>query len=251
MKKMLFTLVLFVLSSAATFAGQRNSDLKLTVFQNQSFLLNLDGYRYSRPADQVILRDLDPGRHYLEVFSACGTRTLFRGYINLQPSSQIKARIDARGQFVISHIVLKQNGYSYGPPAQGTVIYTGHGVGAVSSPGTCGTPNQPFGYYTGQPAGSSAMILMPANAFKILIRTLEDQRFEESRLAIARDALRRNAFTALQLREMVYTMSFEESRLEVARLGYPSLVDPQNVYLVTEAFRFSGTTNELYAWIGR
>ncbi len=244
--------MLLVLSAAATFAGHRDSDLKITVYQNQYFIMNLDGYRYTRPAEQVVLRDLNPGRHFLEVFSACGTRSLFRGFIHVQPSSQIKARIDQRGQFVISAIVLKHPGVCYEPAGPGTVIYNDYqGIGPVSPViGGCGTPSEPFGYYTGHAVGVPALTMIPRPAFEALIRTLEDQRFDENRLLIAREALSRHAFSAVQLREILYTMNFEASRLDVAKLGYSALVDPQNIYLVTEAFRFSGTTAELYAWIG-
>jgi|GEM_PF-573895 len=256
MKKFLITLVLFVFSAAAVFAGHRDSDLKLTVFQNQYFILNLDGYRLTRPADQVILRDLEPGRHYLEVFSPNGRHTLYRGYIHVQPSSMIKARIDQRGQFVISHIIRKGHPQNdFGSVGSGTVIYTGGGVyvpnGPVHGPvvGECGTPPQPFGYYSGGPALAPAMVLMSGAAFNGLLRSLEAQRFDEVRLAMLRDALSRNAFTALQLRDLLCTLDFEANRLEAAKFGYASLIDPQNIHLVTDAFRFSGSTAELYAFI--
>ncbi|MBI1193534.1 MAG: DUF4476 domain-containing protein [Bacteroidetes bacterium] len=255
MKKLLITLVLSVFSAAAVFAGHRDSDLKITVHQNQHFILNLDGYRLTRPADQVILRDLEPGRHFLEVFSPSGRHTLYRGYINVQPSSMIKAKIDHRGQFVVSHIIRKGNqNNSFGPVGPGTVIYTGGGVYVPNTGpviGECGTPPQPFGYYSGglAAAPAPALMVMHSASFNSLLRSIEAQRFDENRLAMIRDALSRNAFTALQLRDMMYTLDFEANRLQAAKFGYHSLVDPQNIHLVTDAFRFSGSTAELYAYI--
>ncbi len=270
MKKTLFTLVLCVLSASASFAGQRNSDLKLSVFQQQYFLINLDGYRFNRPADEVIIRDLNPGRHYLEVMSACGTQTLFRGNIQVQPNSQIKARVDQRGHFVITHIGRRNHHNSLGAVGPGTMVFSMnslHNPGWVNngylvhtpapyvSPGLGGMPGQPFGYYTGQAAGYApgyaALPPMSSGAFQSLMRSLQAQRFDDNRLAMARDAMSRNAFTALQIRDVLYTMSFEASRLEVAKMGYATMVDPHNVHLLTDAFRFSSSTSDLYAYIGR
>jgi len=252
MKKLLITLVLSVFSAAAVFAGHKDSDLKITVHQNQPFILNLDGYRLTRPADQVILRDLEPGRHFLEVFSPSGRHILYRGYINVQPASMIKARIDHRGQFVVSHVIRK--GYqntSFGLEGPGTVIYTGGGVYVPNGPviGECGTPPQPYGYYSGGPAVAPAPMVMHSSSFNSLLRSIEAQRFDENRLAMIQDALSRNAFTALQLRDLMCTLDFEANRLQAAKFGYSSLVDPQNIHLVTDAFRFSGSTAELYACI--
>jgi hypothetical protein len=165
----------------------------------------------------------------------------------------IKARIDHRGQFVVSHIIRKGHQHSdFGPVGPGTVIYAGGGGAYVPNGpviGECGTPPQPFGYYSGGPAVAPAMVLMHSSAFNSLLRSIEAQRFDENRLAMIRDALSRNAFSSLQLRDMMCTLDFEANRLEAAKFGYHSLIDPQNIHLVTDAFRFSGSTAELYAYI--
>jgi hypothetical protein len=244
MKKTVTLLTLLVLAASSAFAGHRDADLRLSVFQNRAFTMTLNGLHYTRPDNAFVLRDLEPGRHWLEVRSANGRQVLYRGHIVLQPGTQVKARIDQRGRYVVKEVLAKATPV-YGP-----------------APGTCGTPTgvihpagpQPYGVYTAHPAGGGYVIhnapAMGGAAFDALLRSLDAQRFDDARLAIARDVLSRHALTSTQLRRVLLEFSFDGSRLEAAKLGYPSLVDPQNVHVITDAFRFSSTTTAFYAWIG-
>jgi hypothetical protein len=257
MKRSVFLSLLLLLAASSAFAGYRHADLKLSVAQNQAFTMTLSGLHYYRADRSFVLRDLEPGRHWLEVRSACGTRVLYRGHIFLQPSTQVKAKIDNRGRYVVREVLTKAH------PASGPV-------------GVCGTPNtgshggnQPFGVYNGHPAGAGGnsgviyngngytinnhphvLPVMGNLAFDALLRSLDAQRFDDARVAIANQAFQNNRFTALQLRAIMLEMRFERNRLEVAKLGYNSLVDPRNIHVVTDAFRFSSSTTDLYAWIG-
>ncbi len=264
MKKTLLTLVLLVLGTAATFAGQRHSDLRISVHQDQFFLLNLDGYRFFRPADRVILTDLQPGRHHLEVYSACRRQLLYRGPIHVQAGSQIDARIDHRGRFVVTHVKPRNRRSGIGPVGPGTLVLNA-GAGSVPvvpaalppqacplpgpAPAPCASPAPPTGFYTGYAALPNLMQPIAPAAFQSLLRTLEAQPFEDNRVLIARDALRRHGFRTEQLRAVLLTLHFESSRLELAKVGYASLIDPHQVHLLTDVFRFASSTADFYASI--
>lgn len=248
MKKSVFLSLLLFLTASSAFAGYRHADFKLSVAQNQAFTMTLSGRHYTRPDQAFVLTDLEPGRHWLEVRSANGRRVLYRGHIFLQPSSQTKAKIDQRGRYVVKQVLAKAH------PATGPNV------------GNCGTVsvhpgngNQPYGVYTAHPSGGNGYTInngsyglpMMGNAgFDALLRSLDAQRFDEARVSIANQAFRNHRFSAMQLRAIMLEMRFENNRLEVAKLGYHSLIDQQNIHVVTDAFRFSSSTTALYAWIG-
>ncbi len=248
MKKVLFSLLLLLASSSA-FAGYRHADLKLSVAETSAFTMTISGRHYTRPDHAFVLTDLEPGRHWLEVRSANGRRVLYRGMIVLQPATQTKAKIDNRGRYVVKEVLAKAQ------PVHNPVIGS-CGTGTVYN----GGGNQPYGVYTGHPSNGGtgytinnhphALPVMGSRGFDALLRSLDAQRFDEARVAIAEQAFRNNRFTAMQLRAIMLEMRFESNRLEVAKLGYQSLVDPRNIHVVTDAFRFSSSTTELYAWIG-
>ena len=245
MKKSIVLTLLFVLAASPAFAGHRDADLKLSVFQNQAFTMTLNGLHYTRPDNAFILRDLTPGRQYLEVRSACGTRVLFRGNIYLDPATQVKAKIDQRGRFVVKEKLAKGGPAAYPVGVCGTPPTVPGGGGIIVTGG-----NQPYGVYSGHPGNNSGYYApMSAGAFHSLLRSLDAQHFDNARLAIAQDAFNRHVFTSQQLRKIVSEMRFETARLEAAKLGYNSLVDPHKVHLVTNEFRFAATTSAFYAWI--
>jgi len=43
--------------------------------------------------------------------------------------------------------------------------------------------------------------------------------------------------------------SFESTRLDFARMAYHRVIDPQNYFIVNNAFRFSSSIDELYQYI--
>lgn len=90
---------------------------------------------------------------------------------------------------------------------------------------------------------------MNPNSFSQVLSQIRGQNFESTRLTLARQILGSNWFTSEQIRSMMTQMTFEDSKVEVARLGYNRVVDPQNYFQVNSAFTFSSSVEELNRYL--
>jgi hypothetical protein len=85
--------------------------------------------------------------------------------------------------------------------------------------------------------------------FSQLKQTIDNARFENTRLSIFKQALNYNYFTTAQVRELMDLFWFENSKLEVAKIAYPKTIDQNNYYQVNNEFSFSSSVNELGQYI--
>lgn len=83
-------------------------------------------------------------------------------------------------------------------------------------------------------------------AMKDILRTLREASFDDPKKALARQILSgRPRFLSRQILDLVRAFDFDEARLEIATLGYGSVIDPENYYVVASAFSFSSTKEKL------
>ncbi len=92
---------------------------------------------------------------------------------------------------------------------------------------------------------------MTPEAFARLLKALEDASFSDEKYAIVKEAASKNYFTSKQVLEVLKRFDFESDRLKVAKLLYPRVVDPENFFVVYEAFTFSSSKEELRGWVER
>jgi len=78
-----------------------------------------------------------------------------------------------------------------------------------------------------------------------LINQMQQSGFDSDRLLIAKQAISGNGVYADQVLRMMQSLSFESSRLELAKFAYYQCIDPENYYLVNQGFSFSSSVNEL------
>lgn len=79
-----------------------------------------------------------------------------------------------------------------------------------------------------------------------ILKALKGESFDNSRLLLARQIVTaRPRFTSRQIRDMLRTFTFDNSRLELAKEGYAMVLDPENYFVVNEAFTFSSSGEAL------
>ena len=94
------------------------------------------------------------------------------------------------------------------------------------------------GYNVGPPVMCAQDFLMACDAIR-------RQPFDDDKLRIAEQVARGNNLSALQVRDMVKLMTFEDTKLDFAKHAYNKVLDPQNYYVVYDAFTFSSTIEDL------
>lgn len=88
----------------------------------------------------------------------------------------------------------------------------------------------------------------PAN-FQVVLTTLDDESFEDDKLALAKQIATTNYLTSNQIAAMLKEFSFESSKLDFAKFAYLSCVDPENYFLMNRELTFSSSKEELNDFI--
>lgn len=81
--------------------------------------------------------------------------------------------------------------------------------------------------------------------FNEYLDAIRNKTFEDSKLTTAKAPLSGTQITARQVAQVMGLFTFEDSRLEFAIFAHPRCLDPQNYYLVYDAFEFELSIDDL------
>lgn len=85
--------------------------------------------------------------------------------------------------------------------------------------------------------------------FNEAIRVINNENFDEKRLAMAERIIAANPMSTRQIASICKQFNFESNRLEFAKYAYRRCVDPNNYFLIDEVFNFDSSKKELYKFI--
>lgn len=225
MKKILYSFALVLVAFVSQANHYNNSELNLDVYGNTRFTVALDAEVFNRPDYHYRILDVTPGSHYLEVrqasFHPYGYGiVIFSGYVNIPVASEIFARIDRYGRFKINRVA---------PLHAEPAVY-----------------NQPHCTHE-----VPAMVPMAMNNydFDMLRNSIDSKSFESTRMEIAKQVLSQRYVTSGQVMELMKLMTFESTKLELAKFAFGRTVDKQNFYRVNDEFTFESSIRELNDYI--
>jgi len=90
---------------------------------------------------------------------------------------------------------------------------------------------------------------MNATEFADARKSIEGKSFEESKMTMAKQIGRDRCFTVDQVKGIMGTFSFEDSKLDFAKYAYDRTYDIGNYYKVNDAFTFESSMDELNTFI--
>ncbi len=220
MKRLLLLSAICFLLSQNGSANNAASILNLSLRNNQTFFLTLDGQNFPISNHQRI-ENLRPGKHFISAYTrhwrhhGYVSKLVFRGPIFIDPATETFISLFNGSMHVDQVVNLYQN-----------------------YPGNCGT-------------NSIQNNLYPINDydFSTLLNTLRNASFESTKMGIANQVLYNNYFTSYQVKQIITVFSFENSRLEFAKAAYQKTIDPQKYFIVHDAFSFSSSSHELNHFI--
>lgn len=226
MKKGLLSLVLCLMAVAAH-AYQANA-----VFYakpNQLIQVSINGRLVNPVAASFVRVDgLSAGAHRVDfkIFLRNGVCYPFRNSIYLDPGTESAYRIERvrRRGFYFDRI-------SY-QPIPGS--YVQQPPQAVMPPAK-----------TSQPDKSACDKVITEKQLDQLKQTIASKANDDTKLAIAKQALRGNAFLAQDVKEIMFLFNFETAKLDFAKAAYLYTCDINNFYVVNEALQFDRSVTEL------
>lgn len=197
------------------------------------FSVAVDGRYFPNPVKRFSLGSVTPGMHHVEIFADVKVHgqytqltSIYKGNVYIEPGALVTGVVDNMGRFYVKS-VKQLPAYSSEPPA----------------------PYYPYQEPQCYPAPAPKPLPMSSQSFRQLMDVLDDQWFESGKLQVAEQAISTNWFTADQVLDMMEVMSFEESRLDIARSAYVKTIDRERYFIVNKGFWFSSSVDALNLYI--
>jgi len=213
-------------------AGFNDGILSITNLSRQNILIEIDGHEFPYCSNALVLRDFTPGYHQIKVYTEKShplTRkriTLYDKSVYVRPKYYVDLIINRFGRVLMDEQEIADNRFDED-----------------------GRDNNEEHHF--ERPRPSTIIPRPIadNTFVSFIETIRKESFDDSRMAIARSGIDQYFFTSAQAKQLIMLLSFESSKLEIAKYMYGRTTDPKNYFIVYSAFTFSRTKEELAEYI--
>ena len=228
------TFTLISLLVAGLFGSKANaavhSRLHLNLFNDGQFVVMVDGIRYTNVSGHVNINNLRAGTHQVkivEVFGqgrgrGMGREVLYNGSINIPFSSAVFARLTNNLSLRVTEIQRLQ------------------------------APNPRNSYHQRYDNRQYRAPSPPArgmDAFVVTKRQMTRTAFDNNRLEIAKQFVRQSNPTSQEVAQLMQLLSFDNSKLNLAKYAYRFTVDKRNYHLVESSLLFDDSVRKLRRFI--
>lgn len=234
--KVKMLILIAMLQSAAVVA--QYSALQINMFDNAAFTVSIDRQQYNTPSSTYIINNLVAGRHHLNIartmvdyFGRITNQNIFNGYVDIPYNSQVNVIVNQYGQFQ----VVQTNQFANSYPTNGYRNGNGHRNGH----------NYQHQNHNNYQAQNQCQAVNNTNQVGFVIQTMANSSFDHSKLAIAKQALATGRYTSADVLSMMQQLSFENSKLQLAKFAYRYVIDPNNYFVVNQGFTFSSSIRDL------
>jgi hypothetical protein len=219
----LFSFLLFhvTLSAQSVYSGS----LQVIYSGNENVRMELNGpFFFNEPfINNIILSGLLPGNYTLKIYlDSRRGQTILNERIRITSQRRSIINIQRNGQFSMrtgadqNSIVLNTD-YNNRYPQNGPIIYN----------------QQPLSNYE----------------FAELSAALKKAPFDKDKLNILSVSSAHSFFYTDQIREIMKIFSFDDGRLDCAKILSSRTIDPQNLYSLADAFSFISTRDKFYEYL--
>jgi len=98
---------------------------------------------------------------------------------------------------------------------------------------------------TTSPSASGCVNPASDSDFSSIRSSIESKTFRDDKLTVFKQVLRSRCFSTDQVKTMMSMFTYEDDKLEVAKLAYSKTVDQSNYYRINDAFTYSSSIDEL------
>jgi Domain of unknown function (DUF4476) len=249
--KKIFTLFTFLLMAVATFAAWDDARLSITSTGNEPIRVLIDGRQVQQGNNREIrLNNLNPGNHRIQIYSIA-TNSRRRGGLfgnnsreNLIYNSNIHVR---RGMH--TDIVINRFGKVFIDEDRIDRDYDDGWNNNDRNNGGWGNGNDDRWNNNRNDNSYGYGNVMSYERFQQLKQSVERESFDKDKMDLLRSTLPYNRVNAQQVRELAELISFEQTRLELAKFAYRYTTDRGNYFVVNDVFNFGSSKTELTKYI--
>lgn len=242
MKHVVTTLGL-VLVTLMTQAYQ-TSDLTVRLKRNGQFTVVVNGQSQVSNSSVFSFAQLAPGTYPIQVLrdNYWGSPSvLFSGSIRVPQASRVVATIDHHNRMKVNMSPIAHCGSTSGGNA-------GFGMTTSATP-----PGYGYGSGHYEPVVCSppvpVQIGMTPFHFNRTLQMIDDRPFDRDKMMIARQAIVSNGISSEQVSQLMDLLTFESSKLQLAKFAFNYVDDPESYFIVNDGFTFSSSIRELNNFI--
>ncbi len=96
-----------------------------------------------------------------------------------------------------------------------------------------------------EPKGCRGARPMNSSNFSAAKQTISNQKFDDTKLSTANQIINSNCLSSAQIKEIMLLFTFEDTRLKLAKESHGKCTDPNNYFLLNDAFKFDSSVEEL------
>jgi hypothetical protein len=90
---------------------------------------------------------------------------------------------------------------------------------------------------------------MTSTSFQSALESIKSKSFEDTKITTVKQIVKANCITVSQLSQIIKLLTFEESKVEIAKFAYDYVSDTNNYFQINDLFTFSGSVDELNEYL--
>ena len=270
--KKIFTLLASLVLSIGLFAATAKPKSTLTIqsADRTAIKVVIDGRRFEPNDNFMRIQGLDAGSHLVKIyrlknnglFTIFGSRyeVIFNSSVAVQPRSNVTINIDRFGRAIVSNDRRggwnnrdwdhnndydRDNDFDFERGSRsGDYGYNDRGgrsggYGNDDRGGRYGDYDNNYGYNN----------VMTSQEFQQVLQSIDREWLESNKMKSASHIVATNNLTSAQVKQMVMLFGIESNKLDLAKQAYKNTVDKRNYDIVSDAFNFNSSKDELARFI--
>lgn len=246
--KKIFTLFTFLLMAVITFAAWDDARLSITSMSNAPVRIMIDGRQVQQGNREIRINNLSPGIHRIQIYSTSNNNNrrkglfgdnnrnqlIYNNSVNIRRGMHTDIVINRFGKvFIDEERIDNRNDDNWNDNDRN------NGGWNNDNNSGWGNDNRDNNYGT----------VMSYERFQQLKHSVERESFDKNKMDLLRSTLPYNRVSSQQVRELAQLISFEQTRLELAKFAYRYTTDRGNYFVVNDVFNFGSSKTELTRYI--
>jgi len=228
--RLLQTLFAFLLLYGTLFA-QQNTRFTISTTGSIALLATIEGVNYTLPNMAQTWFNLQPGTFQVKVFQYQNRPGMEAGYKEVY-NGTVKLIAGRHTELVVARF--------------GKVMFDENDIAADSwATGIPGSLGGGSGY------GNSTQVAVSASDFAEIKKSLEEERFADGKLKLARVIFKTNGFNTGQIRELSTQFSYDSDKLQFLILAYPACMDKGNYHILARELKYSSDREALMDFLAK
>lgn len=242
----IFTLITLLLLNVAAFANFDEARLSISSMSSTPIRVLIDGRQVQQSNREFRISNLNPGNHRIQIYSI--NRNQRRGLFGNNREELIYNRTINIRRGTHTDIVINRFGKVFTDEQRIDNRYddrwNDNDWNNDRNNDNWNRDNDNWNRDNnswGQP--------MNYERFQQLKQSIERESFDKNKMDLLRSILPNNRVSAQQVRELASLISFENTRLELAKFAYRYTTDRGNYFVVNDVFNFGSSKTELTRYI--